>query len=102
ASFAVSIVTYLWSRGSVLSHANLAEHINPFNSTVRQGVAAMGGELQRYAEGVNRVITQQATQISFNHLFDGIGVGFFVLIAVVWLARPPFVARRGGPPAGGH
>src|SRR5690348_127122 len=102
ASFAVSIVTYLWSRGSVLSHANLAEHINPFDSTVRQGVAAMGGELQRYAEGVNRVITQQATQISFNHLFDGIGVGFFILIAVVWLARPPFVARRGGPPAGGH
>ncbi|HJR14301.1 MAG TPA: DHA2 family efflux MFS transporter permease subunit, partial [Rhodanobacteraceae bacterium] len=27
ASFAVSIVTYLWLRGGVLSHANLAEHI---------------------------------------------------------------------------
>ena len=102
ASFAVSIVTYLWSRGSVLSHANLAEHINPFNGAVRQGVATMGGELQRYAEGINRVITQQATQISFNHLFDGIGIGFFLLIAVVWLAKPPFVKRGGGPPVGGH
>jgi DHA2 family multidrug resistance protein len=102
ASFAVSIVTYLWSRGSVVSHANLAEHINPFNSAVRHSVAVAGGELQRYAEGINRVITQQATQISFNHLFDGIGVGFFILIAVVWLAKPPFVKRGGGPPASGH
>jgi DHA2 family multidrug resistance protein len=102
ASFAVSIVTYLWSRGSVVSHANLAEHINPFNGAVRHSVAVAGGELQRYAEGINRVITQQATQISFNHLFDGIGVGFFILIAVVWLAKPPFVKRGGGPSASGH
>jgi DHA2 family multidrug resistance protein len=102
ASFAVSIVTYLWSRGAGVSHANLAEHINPFNDAVRHGVATMGGDLQRYAEGVNRVITQQATQISFNHLLDGIGVGFFILIAVVWLAKPPFVQRGGGPPSAGH
>jgi DHA2 family multidrug resistance protein len=102
ASFAVSIVTYLWSRGSVVSHANLAEHINPFNSAVRHSVGAMGGELQRYAEGINRVITQQASQISFNQLFDGIGIGFFLLIAVVWLAKPPFVKRGSGPVAGGH
>jgi DHA2 family multidrug resistance protein len=102
ASFAVSIVTYLWSRGSVVSHANLAEHINPFNSAVRHSVGVMGGDLQRYAEGINRVITQQAAQISFNHLFDGIGVGFFILIAVVWLAKPPFLKRGSGPAAGGH
>jgi DHA2 family multidrug resistance protein len=47
------------------------------------------------------VITQQATQISFNQIMDGLGFGFMILIAVVWLARPPFIARsRGGPPAG--
>jgi DHA2 family multidrug resistance protein len=97
ASFAISIVTYLWARGGRASHATLAEHINPFNPAVRQSVATMGGQLQHYAAGINRVITQQATQISFNHLFDGIGVGFFILIAVVWFAKPPFI--RGG---GGH
>ena len=101
ASFAVSIVTYLWTRGSVVNHANLAEHINPFNEDVRHSVTAMGGELQRYAASINGVITQQATQISFNHLLDGLGVGFLILIAVVWLAKPPFVPKsRGGPPAG--
>src|SRR5574337_1377226 len=96
ASFSVSIVTYLWARGSVVSHANLVEHINPFNSAVRSGVAAMDGELPRYAAQINQVITRQATQISFNHLFDGLGVGFFILIAVVWLAKPPFT-KHGGP-----
>jgi DHA2 family multidrug resistance protein len=101
ASFAVSILTYLWSRGGVASHANLVEHINPFSDEVRNGVAAMGGTLQHYAAGINRVITQQATQISFNQIMDGLGFGFFILIAVVWLAKPPFIARaRGGPPAG--
>ncbi|MGH8145525.1 MAG: DHA2 family efflux MFS transporter permease subunit [Rhodanobacteraceae bacterium] len=100
ASFAVSIVTYLWSRGSVASHANLAEHINPFNAEVRDSIAAMGGQVQQYAAGINGVITQQATQISFNHLFDGLGIGFFILIAVVWLAKPPFISRGG--PSGGH
>ncbi|HEX7369794.1 MAG TPA: DHA2 family efflux MFS transporter permease subunit [Rhodanobacteraceae bacterium] len=100
ASFAVSIVTYLWLRGGVISHANLAEHINPYNPQVRENVAAMGGHLQHFAVGINGVITQQSMQISFNHLFDGLGIGFFLLIAVVWLAKPPFVAKsRGGPPA---
>ena len=100
ASFAISIVTYLWSRGGVSSHATLAEHINPFDQEVRHSVAAMGGQLQPYLVGINRVITQQATQISFNHVMDGLAVGFFLLIAVVWLARPPFVQRRGGGGAG--
>ncbi len=93
ASFAVSIVTWLWARGSAASHANLGEHINPFNPSVQAGVAALGGDLQRYAAGVNQVISQQATQISFNHILDGLGIGFFLLIALLWFARPPFIAR---------
>ena len=101
ASFAVSVVTYLWTRGGVVSHANLAEHINPFNPQVRENVAAMGGSLQHYAMGINRIITQQGMQISVNQLFDGLGICFFLLIAVVWLAKPPFVARGGGA-SGGH
>ena len=101
ASFAVSIVTYLWTRGGVISHANLASHINAFDAEVRQNVTAMGGQLQHYAAGINGVITQQGMQISFNQIMDGLAIGFFLLIAVVWLAKPPFVARGGGA-SGGH
>ena len=100
ASFAISIVTYLWSRGGVASHANLAEHINPYSAQVRDGIAAMGGDLPRYAELVNGIITQQAMQISFNQVMNGLGYCFFALIAVVWLAKPPFSPRA--PAAGGH
>jgi DHA2 family multidrug resistance protein len=101
-SFAASITTYLWTRGGVVSHANLVEHINVYSSDVRDAVTAAGGHLQRYAVGINREITRQATQISFNHLFDALGFIFLALVAVVWLAKPPFIARRGGASAGGH
>ncbi|HEY8230877.1 MAG TPA: DHA2 family efflux MFS transporter permease subunit [Rhodanobacteraceae bacterium] len=101
-SFAASITTYLWTRGGVVSHANLVEHINVYSSEVRDAVTAAGGHLQRYAVGINREITRQATQISFNHLFDALGFIFLALVAVVWLAKPPFIARRGGASAGGH
>ncbi|HEX7348022.1 MAG TPA: DHA2 family efflux MFS transporter permease subunit [Rhodanobacteraceae bacterium] len=99
ASFSASITTYLWTRGGVVSHANLAEHINPFNAQVQHGVAAAGGALEHYAAGINRVITQQAMQISFNHLFDGLGFIFLGLIGIVWLAKPPFIARSRNPVA---
>jgi DHA2 family multidrug resistance protein len=90
ASFAVSITTYLWTRGASASHAHLVEFINLSNDEVRRGIAA-AGSLQHYAAGINRDITQQAMQISFNHIFDGLGFCFIALIAVVWLSRPPFV-----------
>ncbi|MGH8116218.1 MAG: DHA2 family efflux MFS transporter permease subunit [Rhodanobacteraceae bacterium] len=90
ASFAVSIITYLWNRGGSVSHSNLAEFINPYSAEVRHAVTTMGGELQRYAAGINQVITQQGMQISFNHIFDGLAVACFLLIAVVWFSKPPF------------
>ncbi len=95
ASFAVSITTYLWSRGGVASHANLAEFINPFDVNVRHSIAAMDGTVQQYAAGINQVINQQAMQISFNNMFDGLGFCFLALVAVVWLSKPPFVRSVG-------
>ena len=101
-SFAASITTFLWTRGGVVNHANLVDRVSVYSSEVRNAVAASGGHLQQYAAGINRVITQQATQISFNRLFDGLGFIFIALVAVVWLAKPPFIARRGPAAGGGH
>jgi len=102
-SFAASITTYVWTRGGVLNHANLTEHINAYDAQVRQGIGAVGGHLQAYAAQVNGVISQQAMQISFNQLFDALGFIFLGLVAVVWLAKPPFI-KKAGPAAtgGGH
>ena len=102
-SFAASITTYVWTRGGVLNHANLTEHINAYDTQVRQSIGAMGGHLQAYAAQMNGVISQQAMQISFNQLFDVLGFIFLGLVAVVWLAKPPFI-KKAGPAAtgGGH
>jgi DHA2 family multidrug resistance protein len=102
-SFSASITTYLWTRGGVLNHANLGEHVNAYAEQVRDAIAATGGHVQQYAAEMNRVITQQAMQISFNQLFDALGFIFLALVAVVWLARPPFVKKAGPAAAGaGH
>ncbi|MGH8112061.1 MAG: DHA2 family efflux MFS transporter permease subunit [Rhodanobacteraceae bacterium] len=93
ASFGISIVTYLWDRGGAVSHANLAEVINPFNDQIRSKLAVSPSQLQHYAAGINRMITEQGMQVSFNHLFDGLGVVFFLLILLVWFAKPPFISR---------
>jgi DHA2 family multidrug resistance protein len=98
-SFGVSIVTYLWDRGGAAHHANLVEHISSYSARVRHGIVAAGGDVQRYAVGINREITRQATQISFNHLFVVIGFIFFALIGVLWFARPPFVKPAEPTPA---
>ncbi|MGH8300526.1 MAG: MFS transporter, partial [Steroidobacteraceae bacterium] len=102
-SFAVSITTYLWERGTVIHHANLASHISVYSDRVRHGIEMSGGNVQLYAAHINHVITQQATQIAVNHLFNVFGFLLIALIAVVWFARPPFI-KQGGPPAsgGGH
>ncbi len=95
ASFAVSITTYLWTRGASASHAHLAEFITLSNPQVRLGIEAAGGSLPHYGAAMNQVITQQAMQVSFNDIFNGLGFCFIALIAVVWLARPPFVKAGG-------
>jgi len=103
ASFAVSITTYLWTRGASASHAHLVEFIAPSSAQVRQGIQASGGSLPHYAAQMNEIITQQAMQVSFNQIFDGLGFCFIALIAVVWLSRPPFVRHGGpGPGSGAH
>jgi DHA2 family multidrug resistance protein len=47
------------------------------------------------------MITQQSYQIAFNELFHSLGWIFLGLIVVIWLAKPPFMAKAGAS-AGGH
>ena len=70
---------------------------------MQQTVAALGnGDVQRGAVLLEQMIAQQATQIGFNEIFHLLGILFLVVIAFVWIARPPFVAKAAGAAAGGH
>ncbi|HEX5960944.1 MAG TPA: DHA2 family efflux MFS transporter permease subunit [Rhodanobacteraceae bacterium] len=91
-SFAASIVTFMWDRGAAMHHAYLSGHINPYNPAV--GNPAIGGLLRGHPHAalayINRVITRQSFQMSFNDIMHALAWILFALIPILWLARPPF------------
>jgi DHA2 family multidrug resistance protein len=95
-SFAASLTTFMWQRRSIVHHAQLTEHITPFDPTAQQALATMGGgDPQTSAVALNAMISNQASQIGFNEVFHALGWIFAALIIVVWLAKPPFAAKTG-------
>ncbi|GAB6196098.1 DHA2 family efflux MFS transporter permease subunit [Lysobacter xanthus] len=101
-SFAASLTTWAWNQRTTIHHAQLTEHIDAYNPAIRETVEQLGrGDLQRGAFVLERMISQQAVQIGFNEIFHVLGIVFLVVIAFVWVAKPPFAAKIGGA-AGGH
>jgi DHA2 family multidrug resistance protein len=95
-SFAASLTTFIWQRRTIVHHAQLSEHITPFDPTAQQTLASIGnGDPQTAAVALNAMITNQASQIGFNEVFHALGWIFAMLIVVVWLAKPPFAAKTG-------
>ncbi|MFP3615794.1 MFS transporter, partial [Paraburkholderia sp. SIMBA_050] len=91
ASFAVSITSFLWDRRAVVHHAQLSEHVSAFDPAVRAEVARLGGgDPQRAAALLGNLVDAQAYQISFNDVSFALGCVYLAVMAVVWLARPPF------------
>ena len=62
---------------------------------------AGGGNLQRGAAVLEKMISNQAAQLGFNEIFHLLGIIFIGVILFVWLAKPPFRAKTGSAPAGG-
>ena len=94
ASLSVSITTLLWDRRSAEHHARLGESLGASDAATRQALATLGhGNPARGHELLNRLVDLQATQMAFNDVALVLGSAFLVAIALVWLAKPPFVAR---------
>jgi DHA2 family multidrug resistance protein len=95
ASFAASIITFLWDSGAARQHAQLAAHVNAYNPALRDSAVLhlAHGQMQSALAQINAVITQQGLQLSFNHLMHGLGFILIALIALLLLAKPPFAAR---------
>ena len=85
-----------------MHHAQLAERINPYNPVATGAIEQLGRGNDQLAAGmINQMITQQGYQIAFNEVFHMLGWIFLGLVAVIWLAKPPFAAKA-GPASGGH
>src|SRR5487761_2617974 len=90
-SFGTSIMTTWWDRRASLHHAQLAEHISPYDPTSVQALASLHANGLAAGQGhavINRMIDQQAFTMSADDLFRLSAVVFVLLIGVVWLARP--------------
>ena len=102
-SFAASLTTYAWTSRSAVHHAQLADAVSTTDPATMAQVAAMGGgDLQRGAAMLERMIGNQAAQIGFNEIFHLLGIIFLSVILFVWMAKPPFSAKAGPAAAGGH
>ena len=102
-SFAASLTTYAWSERGAIHHAHLTEKISALDPVAMQQVAHYGGgDPQRGAAVLELMMSNQAAQLGFNEIFHLLGIIFLVVIAFVWLAKPPFAAKIGGAAGGGH
>ena len=79
------------------------EAVSAYDPATMAQVAAMGGgDVQRGAAMLERMIGNQAAQIGFNEIFHLLGIVFLSVILCVWVAKQPFAAMAGPAAAGGH
>ena len=98
-SIGTSITTTMWSNRESLHHAHLTESItsyNPNSIEAYQQLESLGMDHQQASVYIARQITEQGLIISANEIFWLSGGIFILLIGLVWFARPPFGAGKGG------
>jgi DHA2 family multidrug resistance protein len=105
-SFGASIATTWWDRRASLHHAQLIEHITPYDPASTQALANMhaaGMTPEQSTAMINHLIDQQAFMMSANDVFFASAILFLLLIGVIWLARPvKAVAAAGAAAAAAH
>jgi len=86
-----SLFTTLWDDRAALHHARLAEVVTRSNDGATQalaGLQASGMNAEQALATINRLADQQAYTMAVTDVFYLSSVLFFVLIGIVWLARP--------------
>jgi DHA2 family multidrug resistance protein len=94
-----SLFTTLWEDRAILHHARLAESVNRGNDAAMQTIhqlQALGLTHEQALAQINRTLDQQAYTMAVTDLFYLSAALFFVLIAVIWLAKPKPGAAEGG------
>ncbi len=90
-AFGTSISTTIWDNRASLHHAELIEHISPYDlesSQVFQQLQQSGLSAQQAAAQINQMINQQAFMRSADDIFYLSAMICLALIAIIWLARP--------------
>ena len=104
-SFGTSIATTLWDNRAILHHAQLTEYVSNSSGATQTYVQTLqrgGLSLQQAGAAINRSIDVEAHLLAANDLFWISAILFFVMIGVIWLARPAEVNPAGGTAGGAH
>jgi len=100
-SFAASLTTWIWDRRATLHHAHLTESLSTYDPATRDALDLLGGANQHGAAMLDRIVEGQAYMLSTVEYFTLLGWLFLTLLAIIWLAKPPFGAKPGAA-ASGH
>ena len=94
-----SLFTTFWEDRAVMHHAQLTETVNATNNAATQTLAqlaASGMNPEQALATLNRSIDQQAYTMAVTDMFYASSLLFFVLIALVWFAKPKAGVAAGG------
>jgi len=98
-SFGTAIVTSTWAHRGILHHAALAEHVSeysPATNSYLQQLQAAGVPHDAALAQVDRLVNVQSYLMATNDILWIVGLLLLALAPVIWLARPPFVAKGPG------
>jgi DHA2 family multidrug resistance protein len=87
----------LWERREALHHTHLTESITPYNPLAEQvfdSLRKLGLDEAQSAAYLAGEITRQGFVLAATEIFWLCGAVLFVLIAVVWLAKPAGKSAR--------
>ncbi|HEY4067063.1 MAG TPA: DHA2 family efflux MFS transporter permease subunit [Burkholderiaceae bacterium] len=94
-----SLFTTLWENRAILHHTQITETVNRGNDAAVQTLnqlGALGMSSDQALANVNRIIDVQAYTMAVTDVFYMSAVMFFVLIVLVWFAKPKPGAAAGG------
>lgn len=99
ASFGTAIATWLWTSHAAEIHARLMENIhayNPARAIYVDRLNALGLRGDTANAYMERMINMQSYTLATDRILTISAVLMLALITVIWWAKPPFVASRGG------
>ena len=97
-SLGTAVVVGAWDRHGIEQRSILVEHVEPYSTQSAAYLAqlqALGLEPQSALATVDRMITSQSYLNATNWVLWSAGLLMLCLLPIVWLAKPPFVARAG-------
>jgi DHA2 family multidrug resistance protein len=90
-AFGTSIATTAWDNRATLHHAQLIEHITPYDAIANDTVNKMqqnGLSFEQAKIQINQLINQQAFTFSADDIFYVSSFICLLMIGILWLARP--------------